>query len=168
MSKGIIVIAIVCCLAAFVPSIVVAGELLPAERAIEEAVDHYIEALLAKEGIGPAASAGDANLVRRLTLDLVGRIPTLAEAKAYIESNDPQKRSQLVDRLMQSPGFVRYQAYELDAMLMAGYRGSLREYLTSALGEARPWNQVFRELLLEKGAEAAPSGAAEFLKNSRR
>jgi hypothetical protein len=158
------IIIIIACLESLLPSLALAEELLPAERSIEEVVDHYVEARLTKEGITPAASASDANLVRRLTLDLVGRIPTVAEAKAYIDSAGPQKRSQLVKRLMESPGFLRYQAYGLDAMLMAGYRGSLRDYLMSALGEDRPWNQIFSELLLEQGPEAAPSGAVEFLK----
>jgi hypothetical protein len=159
-----IVAAIIASLAGLLPAIALSEELLPAERVIEEVVDHYIEARLAKEGITPAPPAGDANLVRRLTLDLVGRVPTVAEVKAYVESGDPQKRTQLVERLMASSGFVRYQAYELDALLMAGYRGSLREYLTAALGESRSWDTVFRELLLEKGVEASPTGAMEFLR----
>lgn len=145
-------------------SLAPAEELLPADRTIEAVVDHYLEAQLAKEQLTPAPPASDAALVRRITLDLVGRIPTLAETKAYLESADPQKRAQLVERLTSSAGFVRYQAYELDAMLMAGYRGSLRDYLQTALAESRPWDRVFRELLLEKGHEAAPAGAVEFLK----
>lgn len=159
-----IVAAIALCVSLGIASITTAADLLPADRPVEDAVDHYLEAKLAVEGITPAPSANDSSLIRRLTLDLVGRIPTLAEARAYRESTDSQKRAQLIDRLMQSSGFNRYQAYELDAMLMAGYRGSLRDYLLSALGESRSWDKVFRELLLEKGPEEAPSGASEFLK----
>ena len=89
-------------------------------------------------GVRPAPEADDATLVRRLTLDLVGRIPTEAEVRAYVESTDPDKRARLVDRLMATPGFVRHQAEAFDAMMMAGVKGSLREYLARAFGEGRP------------------------------
>ncbi len=155
-------VALASCL--LLTSMSLAEELLPAERPIAEVVNHYLDARLAQEQVTPASPAGDATLIRRLTLDLVGRVPTLAETKAYLIAGEEDKREQLVERLMQSPGFVRYQSYELDAMLMSGYRGSLREYLQSALTESRPWNQIFRELMLEKGPQAAPAGAVEFLK----
>lgn len=141
-----------------------AEELLPADRPIDAVVDHYIDAGLKSGGVSPATVAGDANLLRRTMLDLVGRIPTAVEAKAYIESTDPDKRVKLVDSLVASPGFVRYQAYELDAMLMAGQKGSLRNYLLSAVGSNRAWNKVFRDLLLDKIADTSNEGTGEFLK----
>ena len=125
-----------------------AADLLPADRPIGEVVDHYIDAVLRRGGVKPADPADDATLFRRLTLDLAGRIPTAAESRAYVASTDPDKRARLVDRLMASPGFVRHQATELDTMLMAGTRGSLRDYLVKAVGENRPWDQIFRELML--------------------
>ena len=45
------------------------------ERPIAEVVDHYVDLRLAKEAVPAAPEADDATLVRRLTLDLVGRIP---------------------------------------------------------------------------------------------
>ena len=90
------------------------ADLLPADRTIAEVVDHYIDAGLKTAAVKPAAAADDATLIRRLTLDLAGRIPTAAESRAYVASTDPDKRARLVDRLMASPGFVRHQATELD------------------------------------------------------
>ena len=100
-----------------------AGDFLPADRPIAEVVDHYIDEALRKIPLKPAPEADDATLIRRLTLDLDGRIPTAAETRAYIASTDPDKRARLVDRLMASPAFVRHQATELDTMLMAGSKG---------------------------------------------
>jgi hypothetical protein len=139
-------------------------ERLAADRPIEEAVDFYVDARLKDAGVQPAAEAGDAELVRRLTLDLVGRIPTAAEARAYVEASDPGKRQALIDRLMTSEGFVRHQANELDSLLMAGTRGSLRDYLARALAENRPWDQIFRELVLADDEAPERAGSAEFLK----
>jgi hypothetical protein len=140
------------------------AELLPPDRSIPEAVDHYIDEALRREGVKPAPAADDATLIRRLTLDLAGRIPTAAEARAYVESADANKVSRLVERLLASPGFVRHQSAELDAMLMAGQRGTVRDYLTRAVGENRAWDRIFRELMLPDQADAAGKVAAEYLR----
>ena len=99
------------------------------ERPIAEVVDHYVDLRLAKEGVPAAPEADDATLLRRLTLDLVGRIPTTAEVRVYVDATDPDKRTGLVDRLMATPGFARHQGEAFDALLMTGVKGSLREYL---------------------------------------
>jgi hypothetical protein len=141
-----------------------AAELLPSDRPIPAVVDHYIDAALHKEGIKATPAADGATLIRRLTLDLVGRIPTTAEWRAFAESTDPDKRAKLVDRLMASPGFVRHQVNELDTMLMAGDKGSVREYLAAAIGDNRPWDQIFRELLLPDQTDKRTKPAAEYLR----
>jgi hypothetical protein len=149
-----------------VAALLACGPLARADEAgqpIEQVVDHYVDARLQQEGIKPAAQADDANLLRRLTLDLVGRIPTVTETRAYVASPDPNKRVQLVDRLLAAPGFVRHQVNELDVLLMAGNRGSLREYLTRTIGENRPWDEIFRDLVLT-GESDKTKGAGEFLK----
>src|SRR6478736_9761289 len=114
------------------------ADLLPPDRPVPEVIDHYVDARLKTSGVTPAAQADDYTLVRRLTLDLIGRIPTPAESKAYVESADPHKRETLIDRLMASPAFVRHQDNQFEAML-AGPNGrggnGLREYLLKALGE---------------------------------
>src|SRR5262245_11076062 len=94
-----------------------ADELLPATRAIPEVVDHYIDAQHKDQNVKPAPLADDATVLRRLTLDLVGRIPTAAEVKAYTTSTDADKKAKLVDLLMASGAYVRHQVNELDAML---------------------------------------------------
>ncbi len=141
-----------------------ADDLLPADKPMEEVVDHYLDAKLAAEGVKAAPATDDANLIRRLTLDLVGRIPTPAETRAFVESTEADKRVKLVDRLMASPGFVWHQANELDSMMMAGSRGSLREYLRRALKADTSWDQIFREVLLADESDASRKGVSEFLK----
>jgi hypothetical protein len=142
-----------------------AQQLLPPDKPIPEAVDHYIDAALREQGIKPAPPADDATLIRRLTLDLVGRIPTAAEVRAYVASTEPDKRVKLVDRLIGSPAFVRHQVNEFDAFLVNGNRGaSLREYLTPAFQENRPWDRIFRDLLVARETDPKTKGASAFLK----
>jgi hypothetical protein len=147
-----------------------AADLLGADRSIPEVVDHYIDAALAEQNIKPAALADDAALLRRLTLDLAGRIPTTAELHAYVSSTEPDKKLKLIDRLLASPAFARHQVNEFDAMLAVppmGRRGggsSLREYLTTAFRENRPWDRIFRDLVLADEKEPGQKGSSQFLK----
>src|SRR5262245_60613755 len=94
-----------CALAAFgVAAPPVVAEELPApERPVEEVVDQYIDAGLTAAGITAAHAAEDANFIRRVTLDLAGRIPATSEVQAYVQSTETDKQAKLVDRLLASP-----------------------------------------------------------------
>lgn len=140
-----------------------AQEAFPADKPVEEAIDHYVDAKLAAVGVSAAPLADDHQLLRRLTLDLVGRLPTVAEVKQYASSNEPSKRTQAVERLLASPAFVRHQVDKFDTLLMAGTGGNLRSYLTKAFEENRPWDQMFRELLLGQPDDADQKGALQFV-----
>jgi hypothetical protein len=147
-----------------------ADELLPPSAPIEKAVDHYIQAKIDADKVLVAPQVDDATLIRRLTLDLCGRIPTVPETREFVESKDPAKRAKLVDRLIASPSFARYQASEFDIMLMRdatggkGKSGNLYDYLQKALAENRPWDRVFRELIVPDDNDAKQKGSSEFLK----
>lgn len=141
-----------------------AGQLLPAEKPLAEVIDHYLDLKLKQENVIPAGPADDATLIRRLTLDLVGRIPTPVETKAFVESTDPDKRVRLVDRLMAAPAFIRHQATELDTMLMYGTRMSIRDYLLQALSEGRSWDRIFRDVVVPEEGDPKQKSAGEFLK----
>ena len=136
---------------------------IPAERPIEEVVDRFVDAKLSDAGAEPAPQADDATLIRRLTLDLVGRVPTSTEAQAFLASNHETKRVALVDRLLRSKGFVGQQASELDTMLTDG-EGSIADYLRAAVGENRPWDRIFREILLADRVGDATKEADAFIK----
>src|SRR5438128_10882516 len=129
--------------------------LQPAERPIEQIIDHYIDAELKESEIQPAAPATDAELLRRLTLDLNGRIPTVAEMDRYLADSDPHKKVQLVERLLASPLFVQHQVQEFAALLQSDdaprkgpRRTPLHDYLQRSFAENRSWDRIFRDLLL--------------------
>jgi hypothetical protein len=141
-----------------------ADELLPRDLPIEQAIDSYVDAQLKEAGLQAAEQAGDAHFIRRATLDLAGRIPTLEETRTFVASTKPNKRVELVDRLMESPAFVRHQATEFDTMLMNGTRGSVRPYLLTALAEGRSWDRIYRDLMLPDENDPKLKSAAEFLR----
>ena len=146
---------------------IAAADLPPADKPIEVVVDQSIDAAIASAGVAPAPPADDAALIRRLTLDLVGRIPTTGEVDEYVKATDSRKRAKLVDRLMASPGFARHQAALFEVMFNPdGTRraGALGEYLLAAMKQGKAWDRIFRELLLPDEADAKLKGAADFLK----
>lgn len=146
-----------------------AGDLLPPDKPIPEVIDHYIQARLDQEKVAAGPQASDANVIRRLTLDLAGRIPTVAEAQAYVAATDPNKRATAIERLLASPDFAFHQRNELDTFLMDSRNdGPFREYLLKASQENRPWDQIFKEMLLTSDADEEKKGALGFLKSRAR
>ncbi len=148
-----------------------AAKLLPADKPIEQVIDHYIAAALKEAKIEPAYPADDATFIRRVTLDLNGRIPTIAETAAYLAAPAASKRAELVDRLLDSPAFARDQAQEFFTFLQsqddprqAGKRTPLYTYLLTCFRENRAWDRMFREMMLPDENEASLRGAGEFLK----
>jgi hypothetical protein len=146
------------------PALTFADNLLPPTRPMEQVVDHYLDIHLQEAGLTPAAPVDDANFIRRATLDLVGRIPTLAETQDFVASTASGKRGALIERLMNSPAFVRHQATEFDTLLMNGTRGSVRGYLLTALAEGRSWDRIYRDLLLPDDKDPRTKSAGEFLR----
>jgi hypothetical protein len=159
--RSLLCLVALCCAS---PNLLRGDDLLPADKPVEEVIDYYIEAKQKAFGVTPAPLADDANLIRRTMLDLHGRPATAAEVQAYLQNNDPAKRRELVERLMASPAFAREQAAAFNALLMNGTNGSLRAYLTDAFRENRPWDRIFRDLLLGSENDPGQKGAIQFVK----
>lgn len=137
----------VACLVLAFPLVVQAEPLLPPDRPIGEVIDHYVDAKLQKAAVKPAPPAADTTLVRRLYLDLVGRIPTAVEARQL--ASQPLDRDKLIESLISTPAFARHNANEFDVLLRNRNldASSLHPYLLSAFQENRPWDVMFRDLV---------------------
>lgn len=97
------------------PVPVSAAEPAPAPRPARDRADELaalIDKHLAKDwearGIIPAEMTDDAEFVRRAYLDIIGRAPKAAEARAFIEDTDTKKRAKLVDRLLTMPAHATH------------------------------------------------------------
>lgn len=121
-----------------------------------------IDQLLAKDwekaGLKPNPPAGDDVLVRRLYIDIAGRIPTLEEVAAYAKSSDPQKRAKLVDTLLASDGYTSNMFnYWADILRLSdNVKGRLaaeayEEWLKKQLKANTPYDQFVRNLLTTDG-----------------
>ena len=82
---------------------------------LHEEIDRVIDA----ERVGPPAPlCTDAEFLRRVYLDLAGKIPTAEEAAIFLKDTNPDKRNKLVDTLLEQPHFDRNFMRVLDVMLM--------------------------------------------------
>lgn len=80
----------------------------PADDAqrLADRIDELIEARLTAAGIKPAPPADDSMLFRRMSLDLVGRIPLTADARRFVNDTRSDKTRRAIDKLLDSPGYA--------------------------------------------------------------
>jgi hypothetical protein len=69
-------------------------------------IDDAIFGKMAEAAVTPAPLAGDAEFLRRVTLDLTGRIPPAEQVESFLADGDPNKRAALIDSLVGSEAFV--------------------------------------------------------------
>ncbi|MEI7921540.1 MAG: DUF1549 and DUF1553 domain-containing protein, partial [Planctomycetota bacterium] len=80
-------------------------------------VDQAVFANLKELGIPPSAVSDDATFLRRVTLDLAGRLPTEDESKAFLANQSADKRDQWIDDLLQSSDYADFFAGKWTAVL---------------------------------------------------
>ncbi|HWA25858.1 MAG TPA: DUF1549 domain-containing protein, partial [Lacunisphaera sp.] len=81
-----------------------------ARAAIVRRVDELVDAKIRSVGFDPAARASDAEFLRRVYLDLTGVVPRVAEGREFLADQRPDKRSILIDKLLESPGHATHLA----------------------------------------------------------
>ncbi len=84
-----------------------AAELL-SEHELANKIDFVLAVRWKAEKIEPVPLADDAEYLRRLYLDLIGRIPSRAEARAFLDDRTPDKRERLVRRLLEEGKHVEH------------------------------------------------------------
>lgn len=122
-------------------------------------VDKFVLAALEKNKLKPVADADRRTWIRRVTLDLVGLIPTPAEVDAFVNDKSPQAAEAVVDRLLASPQFgERWGRHWLDVARFAESNGNTdnvtyphawryRDYVIKAFNSDKPFDQFIREQL---------------------
>jgi len=76
-------------------------------------IDRFILARLEREGLTPSLQADRATLIRRVSLDLTGLPPTLAEVDDFLQDKSPSAYENLVDRLLTKPSFGEHWAHPI-------------------------------------------------------
>ena len=133
------------------------------------AIDRFVLARLEQEGIKPGQEADRRTLIRRVTLDLTGLPPTLAEVQAFVADKAPDAYEKLVDRLLASPRYAEHMARQwLDLARYADTNGyqydqertqwPWRDWVIDAFARNMPFNQfTIEQLAGDQLPEATPS-----------
>lgn len=157
------------CSLLFSNSLLLIAGVLCASAAAQEPLRAIINRELALPSGMTITASGDAEYLRRVSLDLVGMPPTADEARKFLTSADPAKREKLVDQLLASPEHTRHLASTLDVMLMERRpntnvsQDDWMNWLLQSVRANKPWNMLVRELLTADGDSAESRPAARFL-----
>ena len=120
-------------------------------------IDYFVLAKLEKEGLAPSPEADKETLIRRVSLDLIGLPPTIAEVDAFLADKGPDAYEKLVDRLLASPHYgERWARPWLDLSRYSDSNGYEKDNLRTAW-EYRDWvinalnqDMSFREFTIEQ------------------
>jgi hypothetical protein len=143
-------------------------------------IDRLAAAKFREIGISPSALCDDATFLRRAFLDATGTLPTVEQAKAFLDSSEPDKRTKLIDRLLgltNNPNlnihdndYAAFWALKWSDLIRSnsaaiGEQGmwALHNWLKESFRQNKPWDKIVRELVTAKGSTFS-NGPANYFK----
>jgi len=125
-------------------------------------IDELVFGRLKRLDLQPANLCSDAVFVRRAYLDVIGTLPTAQEARAFLADQDPNKRSSLVDRLLEREEFADYWAMKWSDLLRVKsefpinlWPNAVQTYhrwIRTSIKENLPYDRFVREMLTASGS----------------
>ena len=122
-------------------------------------IDQHIFAQLRTLGLPPSENSDDATFLRRVTIDIAGRLPGIDETNSFLSNNAPDKRARKIEQLLASSDHADYFAGKWAAILRnkrakpEHARGSVafHQWLRDAIHLNRPYNEIARDFLTASG-----------------
>jgi hypothetical protein len=144
------------------------------EQFVRNLVDEQVLAQLVKLRLPPSPPCDDATFLRRVTIDIAGRLPTSDEARAFLADASPGKRAAAIDRLLDSPDYAQYFAMKWMAILRnkrtrADERNgtySFHDWIRESFADNKPYDDFVRDLLTATG-EMSVNPAVSWYRQAR-
>jgi hypothetical protein len=131
-------------------------------------VDRALRAEWQKRGVVPSPRVDDEGFLRRVTLDIAGRIPTLSEIERFEADRSEARRANVVRSLLASPAYAdHWTNYWEDVLLLDKTkgkfvdRGEFRKFLHGAFERNAAWNEVVRALVDARGVNRVAGESAD-------
>ena len=122
-------------------------------------IDGLVWKKLASLGVIPSQPADDAKFMRRVYLDIIGRVPTTTEARRFLDDSDPQKREYLVDLLLERPEYADHWANKwVDLLRPNPYRVGIKtvmiydNWIRDCFRQNMPYDQFVWQLITARGS----------------
>lgn len=136
-------------------------------------IDREIDKVLAGAKIPASPLSSDAEFLRRAYLDLTGRIPPHDRAVTFLASQDPYKRSKLIDELLADPEFGKHFAHIwTDVLVKRDFENNKNlktdafvKWLADKFNQNTPWDKLVAELLTVTGKEEQTPAVFFYLAN---
>ena len=128
-----------------------------AEMSVVEFVDSMIQQGYDDNEVTSSPQATDEEFLRRIYLDVIGRIPTMQEAEAYLADENPRKKGILIDELLDSPDYVRhFTTVWTNHSIGRGQtrrvsRKGMTKFYRETFARNRPWDEVVIDLVTAEG-----------------
>jgi hypothetical protein len=135
-------------------------------------IDNLVDAKLQQLQFNPAALCTDDVFLRRVYLDVVGILPTVDEAAAFLADPSPDKRTRLIDQLLARPEHAKFWALKWGDLLRmtskaVGNEAVFKYYrwVEQSIRNNQPYDQFARELLSSSGSTFS-NPAANFFRTA--
>jgi hypothetical protein len=122
-------------------------------------IDELVWDKLRKLRITPSEQATDSTFMRRAYLDVIGRLPSPAEARAFLQDSSPDRRTALIDQLLARPEYADFWANKWADLLRpnpyrVGIKATLNfdNWIRDAFRHNKPYDQFVRELVTAQGS----------------
>ena len=129
------------------------------------AIDATLERAWQRVGVTPAEPATDAQFLRRVFIDLIGRIPRVGEAREFLADPSSDRRNRLVEKLLASREHSQYMASLWHRQLVPDAQGTsgLEPWLADKFAADVPFDRIVREIIdAPLGNRGNASGPADF------
>ncbi len=129
----------------------------------ENPVDRHVFAKLNSLGIGLSPVCEDFTFLRRVTLDLAGRAPHVSEIVEFQKDTSPNKREQVIDRLLASEDHAEFFAGKWNTILRNRRTGgalrfanvAFHQWIKESITANKPYDQFVREIITASGSVAS-------------
>lgn len=155
-------------MARFMGQIAVCEITIPREQLVREDIyralpqQNFIDGLVWKKlqrlNITPSGVCDDTTFLRRATTDICGRLPRVEEVQAFLNDASPDKRSRLIDRLVEEPDFADHWANKwMDLLRPNPYRVGIKtvlnydQWIRQRFHQRMAWDQFVTELVTARG-----------------
>jgi hypothetical protein len=137
-------------------------------------VDQLMSAYHREQGINPLPLVNDETFVRRVYLDIAGRIPTYEETMHFLDSREPDKRSDLVTQLLDSDAYVHHMYNWWADLLRAKSRlgnqlpsgNEYIEWIKNNIRDNRPYDEIVYDLITAEGYPRDNPAVGYYLRDS--